>query len=124
MTVRQMLTSEKAHFDVAPIVIDGVSYLRYDLWNPSTIIEDNKVVACGKRYHDTITLVAADDSEIIDVINKPEIDNEDYDPFVEDTKAWIEAVGVPELDVREFYGMEQSLFNQLINEFWNGKNKN
>lgn len=121
MTVRQMLTSEKAHFDVAPIIIDGIPYLRYDLWSPSTIFEDNKIVACGKRYHDTIMLVAADDSEVIDIIDKPKINNEDYDPFVEDAKAWAEAVGVPELDVRQFYGMENEPFNKVINELWENK---
>lgn len=121
ITVRQMLTSEKAHFDVVPVVIDDVSRLRYDLWSPSTIVEDNKIIACGKRYHDTIMLAAADDSEIIDVINKPENDNEDYDPFVEDAKAWAEATGIPDIDVRQFYGMESETFNKVINELWENK---
>lgn len=117
MTVRQCLVAQNAHFDVAPIIIDGVSYLRYDLWSPAVICNENKVVYCGKKFHDIFMLTSADDNEIVEVLKKPEAENEDYDPYVEDAKAWEKATGIPEIDVREFYGMDKELFNKLIEEF-------
>lgn len=121
MTVRQLLVAQGVHFDAAPVIIDGGSYLRYDVWSPQSVIEYGKVVSCGKRYHDTYTLALIDDSDVVDVLDKPEAQDDDYDPYVEDAKAWVEAIGIPDIDVREFYGMDYMMFNKLIDEIWEDK---
>lgn len=89
---------------------DGTFY--FYTWQPSSIVENGVVVALGKKYNKSVMHVSYDKMDILDIFD---MDDDEYDEkwFVEDIRAWADAIGIK--NTNGLIGMLQIEFNEEAN---------